>query len=99
MRTIEVTAEITQEGKLTIEVPADIEPGEYHMVLVIDENQGDEVDIEEALDPEELAELKAAIAASEEEKARGFYVTEEQVRQKFAEKIANYRQKNNRVSA
>lgn len=98
MRTIELTAEINQEGKLTIEMPPDIEPGEYHMVLVIDENQIDEVEGDE-LDPEELAELKAAIAASEEEKARGFYITEEQVRQKFAEKIANYRHKNNRVSA
>ncbi len=94
MRTIEATATVTPDGKLTIDAPADIEPGEYQIVVVIDENQStqeDMLDLEAEFDPEELADLKAAIAISDEEDARGFYITEDQVRQKFADMIAQYK--------
>jgi hypothetical protein len=37
MRTIELTANVTEDGKLVINLPADISPGEYRAVLVIDE--------------------------------------------------------------
>ena len=37
MRTIETTALITDAGLLTVQVPADIAPGDYHIVVIIDE--------------------------------------------------------------
>ena len=37
MRTIETTANVTPDGKLIAEVPADISPGEHPVVLVIEE--------------------------------------------------------------
>jgi hypothetical protein len=37
MRTIELTANVTEDGKLVINLPADISPGEHRAVLVIDE--------------------------------------------------------------
>ena len=37
MRTIETEAIVTEEGKLPIQVPADIPPGEHHVVVMIDE--------------------------------------------------------------
>ena len=37
MRTIETTAIVTNDGKITVHLPADIPPGEHHVVMVIDE--------------------------------------------------------------
>jgi hypothetical protein len=37
MRTIETTAIVAADGKLTIQIPPDIEPGEHKVVLVIEE--------------------------------------------------------------
>ena len=37
MRTIETTATVTNDGKMTVQVPPDIPPGDYRVVMVIDE--------------------------------------------------------------
>ena len=37
MKTIETTAIVTESGKLTVQVPSEITPGEHKVVLVIDE--------------------------------------------------------------
>ncbi|MGE0820472.1 MAG: hypothetical protein AB7G75_06545 [Candidatus Binatia bacterium] len=37
MRTIETTAVVTEDGKLTINVPPDIAPGEHQVVMIIEE--------------------------------------------------------------
>ena len=37
MRMIDTTAIITDEGTLTVQVPPDITPGDYHIVVIIDE--------------------------------------------------------------
>ena len=37
MRTVETTVTVTAGGALTLQVPADIPPGEHQAVLVIDE--------------------------------------------------------------
>jgi hypothetical protein len=37
MRTIEATASVSADRTLTLRVPADITPGEYNVVVVIDE--------------------------------------------------------------
>lgn len=39
MRTIETTAVVTQDGKLTITLPPDVTPGEHQVVVVIDTNR------------------------------------------------------------
>jgi hypothetical protein len=35
MRTIEAIAIVTEDGKITIQLPSDIEPGEHKIVLAI----------------------------------------------------------------
>ena len=37
MRTIETTAVVTEDGKLTITLPPDVTPGEHQVVIVIEE--------------------------------------------------------------
>lgn len=37
MRSIETTASITEDGKLTVQLPSDIPAGEHQVVVVIDE--------------------------------------------------------------
>ncbi len=37
MRTIETTATVTSDGKMTVQVPPDIPEGEHRVVVVIDE--------------------------------------------------------------
>lgn len=37
MRAIQTRATVTADGKLTIEVPSDVEPGEHQVIVVIDE--------------------------------------------------------------
>jgi hypothetical protein len=37
MRTIETIATVTNDGKLTIQIPSDIVPGEHKVVVVIEE--------------------------------------------------------------
>ena len=37
MKTIETTAVVTPEGTVTVQVPPDIRSGEYHVLIVIDE--------------------------------------------------------------
>ena len=37
MRTIEATATIRPDRTLTVQVPADIAPGDHHIVVIIDE--------------------------------------------------------------
>ena len=39
MRTIETTAVVTQDGKLTITLPPDVTPGEHQVVMVIDRSK------------------------------------------------------------
>jgi hypothetical protein len=38
MRTIETTVTVTADGKITLQLPPDIPPGEHQIVLIIDEN-------------------------------------------------------------
>lgn len=38
MKTIETTVTVTPEGSVTLHVPPDIQPGEYQVVMVIDEH-------------------------------------------------------------
>ena len=40
MRTIETTAQVAEDGTLTVQVPADIPPGRHRVVVVIEENDG-----------------------------------------------------------
>lgn len=42
MKTIQTTVTVTEEGKLTIQVPHNIPPGKHRIVLVIDEQVADE---------------------------------------------------------
>lgn len=37
MKTIETTVTVTADGKLTVQLPPDVPPGEHQIVLVIDE--------------------------------------------------------------
>ncbi|MGH2586044.1 MAG: hypothetical protein ACRDJE_14115 [Dehalococcoidia bacterium] len=37
MRTIKTTATVNDGGVLTVQVPVDIEPGEYEVAIVVDE--------------------------------------------------------------
>ena len=37
MRTIETTVTVTEDGKITIQIPSDIEPGEHKVVVIIEE--------------------------------------------------------------
>ena len=37
MRTIETTATVTNNGKMTVQVPSDIPEGEHRIVVVIEE--------------------------------------------------------------
>ncbi len=37
MRMIETTVTVTEEGKMTIQLPQDIVPGEHQVVIVIEE--------------------------------------------------------------
>ncbi|MBD0361457.1 MAG: hypothetical protein ICV55_01495 [Coleofasciculus sp. C3-bin4] len=37
MKTIETTVTVTADGKVTLQLPPDIPPGEHKIVLVIDE--------------------------------------------------------------
>lgn len=37
MRTIETTAIITPAGAITVQVPPDIPPGEYRVIVIVDE--------------------------------------------------------------
>lgn len=42
MKTIQTTATVTEEGKLIVQVPADISPGEHQIVIVIDETSAEQ---------------------------------------------------------
>ena len=37
MRTLELIGQVERDGRLTVQLPSDIPPGEHQMVLVIDE--------------------------------------------------------------
>ena len=37
MKTIETHAAVTEDGVLTLQVPADVQPGEHRVVVIIDE--------------------------------------------------------------
>ena len=37
MRTIETTATVTEDGKLIVQAPPGVTPGEHHVVVVIDD--------------------------------------------------------------
>jgi hypothetical protein len=37
MKTIETTVRVTADGKITLQLPPDIQPGEHQVVLIIDE--------------------------------------------------------------
>ena len=37
MRTLELIGQVESSGRLTVQLPSDIPPGEHQMVLVIDE--------------------------------------------------------------
>jgi hypothetical protein len=38
IKTVEVLATVTAEGKVTLQLPPDIAPGEHHITLLIQEN-------------------------------------------------------------
>jgi hypothetical protein len=38
IKTVEVLATVTVEGKVTLQLPSDIAPGEHHITLLIQEN-------------------------------------------------------------
>lgn len=42
MKTIETTVTVTEDGKLIMQLPPDIPPGEHQIVLVIDEKPAPE---------------------------------------------------------
>jgi hypothetical protein len=42
MKTITATAIVTPDGKITLQLPPDIPPGEHQVVLVIDEQSASE---------------------------------------------------------
>ena len=42
MRTIETTATVSPDGKLTADVPPDVAPGEHRVLLVFDGDPGDD---------------------------------------------------------
>lgn len=50
-------------------------------------------------EPEELAEIKEAIAESEDEKQRGFVISHEQLTARIADRLAAYRMRQDRASA
>jgi len=37
MRAIQIRAMVTEDRKLTIDIPSDVEPGEHQVIVVIDE--------------------------------------------------------------
>ena len=43
MRTIQTRGTVTTDGKLTIDVPSAVEPGEHQIVVVIDALPGEEL--------------------------------------------------------
>lgn len=45
MKTIETIATVTADGKITLQLPADIPPGEHQVVVIIDEKPLQELEI------------------------------------------------------
>ena len=43
MRAIETTGVVSNDGKLTADVPADVRPGEHRVVVVIDDITADDL--------------------------------------------------------
>ena len=43
MRTIETTGVVSNDGKLTVDVPPDVRPGEHRVVIVIDDVTADDL--------------------------------------------------------
>ncbi len=43
MRAIETTGVVSDDGKLTVDVPADVRPGEHRVVVVIDDITADDL--------------------------------------------------------
>ena len=43
MRAIQTRATVTSDGKLTIDVPSDVAPGEHQVIVVIDEMPSQEL--------------------------------------------------------
>ena len=54
MKTIETIATVTADGKITLQLPADIPPGEHQVVVIIDEKPL----VEKAQTKEKLPPLK-----------------------------------------
>ena len=50
MRTIEMTATVSQDRKLIVPVPEDIQPGTHRVVVVIDEEVGEQPEEGRAFD-------------------------------------------------
>ena len=43
MRTIETTGVVSNDGKLTVDVPPDVRPGEHRVVVVIDDTTSNDL--------------------------------------------------------
>lgn len=52
VKTIQTTAIVTADGKVTLQLPHDISPGEHQVIVIIDDRA-----IAEPLSPQELPEL------------------------------------------
>jgi hypothetical protein len=56
-------------------------------------------DVVVELEPAELEKVRKAVAVSEEEDKRGYYITHAQIKQKFEEKFAKLRKKKEQVNS
>ncbi len=61
MRTIKTTATVASNGKLTIQMPPDIPPGEHRVVLIIDEQPT----VEEKRPPLKFSAYQVGLASSD----------------------------------
>lgn len=86
MKTIEINVTATEDGKLVMSTPTDLEPGEYRAVLVVEEqpvaphkNGKTNGKVSQPLDKsdeQEMAEILEAVAESEARIAAGWTPTE-----------------------
>lgn len=51
MKTIETTATVTSDGKITLQLPLDIPPGEHQVMVIIDEKLSEKELIKEKRPP------------------------------------------------
>ena len=65
LKAIEVDAKVAEDGNLRLQIPVDIAPGEYRVVLVIDESSKDDVPFE--LPSDDLGEWPEGLTLSRDQ--------------------------------